>query len=169
MIKGVVYLDGDADGKRDPDEPGISGVAVSNGCDVSITDAEGGYELADPPEGSVWVTVPTGYRSVGPFYQQAGGPDADFGLVEEWQPEAFSFVYYTDVHLNAGTRGAERFAETLREIADLRPSPAFCIDGGDITLQGGSGERYRDLIGGFPLRVHHSMGNHENFVENPDP
>ncbi len=169
MIKGVVYLDRDEDGKRGPDEPGISGVAVSNGYDVSITDAEGRYELGDPPEGLIWVTVPAGYRSPGPFYLRVDGPNADFALMEELQLGAFSFVYYTDLHLNEGARGPERFAETLREIAALRPSPEFCIDGGDITLQGGCGERYKALIDGFPLRVYHSMGNHEHFVERPDP
>ena len=48
MVKGVVYLDVDGNGERGPAEPGVSGVAVSNGCEVAITDAEGRYELPDP-------------------------------------------------------------------------------------------------------------------------
>jgi len=180
-MEGTVYLDLDGDGKRGAREPGIAGVAVSNGREVAVTDGEGHYELPDTCEGPastddqvwcdgpIWVSVPTGHRSSGPFYRSAEDPVLDFGLVEEKQPDDFTFVYYTDLHLGEGVRGAERLAETLAEIATLQPTPRFCIDGGDITLQGDCGERYRAILDRFPLPVRHSMGNHEHLVDNADP
>ncbi len=169
MTEGTVYLDQDREGVRDHYETGIAGVAVSNGSEVSVTDRDGRYELLDTSGALVWVSVPSGYRSSGPFYRKAEGPDLDFGLVEDQQPDDFTFVYFTDLHIDAGVRGAERLAETLKEIASLQPTPRFCIDGGDITLQGDCGERYQVILRGYPLSVHHSMGNHEHLVDRADP
>ena len=156
MTEGGVYLHGDENGMRDRRDPGIAGVAVSNGIEVAITDEDGRYQLPDSSEGLVWVSIPTGHRLAGPFYQRTDSADLDFGLLQEQQPDDFTFVYYTDLHIGEGVRGAERLAETLEEIAGLRPTPRFCLDGGDITLQGESGVRYQAILEGYPLPIHHS-------------
>jgi hypothetical protein len=44
-IEGRVFLDSDADGRRDADEPGRLGVKVSNGREIATTDADGRYRL----------------------------------------------------------------------------------------------------------------------------
>ena len=170
VTAGMVYLDLAGNGKRHQRELGVSGVSVSNGSEVAVTDNDGRYELPDSSSGLVWVSVPTDYRSSGPFYGNATVDlDLNFGLVEEQQSADFTFVYYTDLHIGEGVLGAERLAETLTEIASLQPIPRFCIDGGDITLQGHCGERYKSILERCPLLVHHSMGNHEHLVDRADP
>ena len=44
-VTGVVYLDANGNGRRDPRERGLAGVKVSNGRDLAISDARGGYRL----------------------------------------------------------------------------------------------------------------------------
>ncbi|PFG45096.1 calcineurin-like phosphoesterase family protein [Georgenia soli] len=58
---GVVYDDQNQNGRRDAGEPGVAGVAVSNGLDVVTTDADGAYELPVDDETIIFVTKPRGY------------------------------------------------------------------------------------------------------------
>jgi hypothetical protein len=44
-IRGVVFWDANRNNTREPDETGIPGVLVSNGLDVTSTNAQGKYEL----------------------------------------------------------------------------------------------------------------------------
>lgn len=61
-IHGVVFADGNADGQRQDNEAGIAGVLVSNGLDVTVTDAEGRYELPARADMDVTVIQPAGWR-----------------------------------------------------------------------------------------------------------
>ena len=49
VARGTVYHDRDGDDRRGSDDPGIPGVAVSNGCEVVLTDERGRWQL--PVEG----------------------------------------------------------------------------------------------------------------------
>lgn len=60
-IDGRVFVDTDQDSKADPSEPGRAGVQVSNGRDVTRTDADGRYELPVYDNMTVTVTQPSGY------------------------------------------------------------------------------------------------------------
>jgi 3',5'-cyclic AMP phosphodiesterase CpdA len=95
---------------------------------------------------------------------------ADFPQVEpdSTNGEAFSFVFFTDVHLKRGT-AEQPFAEVLEDIRRLTPRPAFCVNGGDIELQAGMGEAYCELLADFPLPVYHVAGNHDLLVGRQDP
>jgi len=62
-VQGVVFEDRDRDGVRDPEEPGLSGVAVSNGREVVRSDADGRYRLPLPEPGIVFVAKPTGHMT----------------------------------------------------------------------------------------------------------
>lgn len=59
--RGAVFHDADRDGVRDADEPGVPGVAVSNGRDVVETDADGRYTLTVREHDVVFVTKPAGW------------------------------------------------------------------------------------------------------------
>ena len=48
-VAGRVFLDRNADRQRDPNEPGLPGVGVSNGREVAITDSQGRYIETLPP------------------------------------------------------------------------------------------------------------------------
>lgn len=61
MARGVVFDDVNHDGRQQPGEPGLEGVAVSNQDQVVLTDAQGRYALPVTDETILFVTVPAGW------------------------------------------------------------------------------------------------------------
>lgn len=110
-VAGIVFEDANANGLRDPGEPGIPGVYVQLGALVSKTDEtgryviEGGGDAARAAEASkssahspfVVVTRPRGY-DCDRWYQKSGG---DFALrPREAMPQDFVFVHMSDAHIS---------------------------------------------------------------------
>jgi hypothetical protein len=62
QITGVVFHDLNANGIRDEGEPGISGVAVSNGADAVLTDQNGNYTLGISDDAIIFVIKPGNYN-----------------------------------------------------------------------------------------------------------
>ena len=62
QAKGYVFEDLNRNGSRDAAEPGIPGVAVSNGRDVVLTGEDGAYRLAVGSRTILFITQPAGYR-----------------------------------------------------------------------------------------------------------
>ncbi len=63
QLGGVVFADGDGDGRRGPGEAGI-GVAVCSRSECAATDDDRTYEVqVDPGYRVVWVRQPDGYRA----------------------------------------------------------------------------------------------------------
>jgi hypothetical protein len=60
-VTGIVFEDRSGTGRRQPGDPGIPGVLVSNGREVVKTDASGRYSLPIEDETVVFVIKPTGY------------------------------------------------------------------------------------------------------------
>ncbi len=60
-VSGVVFHDLNTNGTREDGEPGIAGVAVSNGADVVVTAEGGNYTLEITDPGIVFVVKPTGW------------------------------------------------------------------------------------------------------------
>jgi len=58
---GVVFEDLNDNGQRDESEPGIAGVAVSDGRTVVLSDADGLYELEIEAESIIFITKPAGF------------------------------------------------------------------------------------------------------------
>lgn len=58
---GQVYLDADRDGLRDPGEPGIAGVRLSNGRALVETDRDGGYRIEVADGDTLFVVKPAGH------------------------------------------------------------------------------------------------------------
>ncbi|NKX55559.1 phosphoesterase [Arthrobacter sp. E918] len=61
-IDGTVFVDKDRDSVQDRNEPGLAGVSVSNGRDVTTTDGSGRYELPAFGNMTVFATQPRGYQ-----------------------------------------------------------------------------------------------------------
>ncbi|MDO5504798.1 MAG: calcineurin-like phosphoesterase family protein [Pseudoxanthomonas suwonensis] len=59
---GQVFDDRNGNGHRDPGEPGLADIGVSDGHDVVRTDAGGRYRLAPSPGRTVFVIKPPGWR-----------------------------------------------------------------------------------------------------------
>lgn len=82
--KGVVYNDLNMNRQREADEKGISGVAVSDGLNVVLTDSKGAFRLPGISETRfIRITVPAGFRSSGNYYIKEDRRESgyDFGLV----------------------------------------------------------------------------------------
>ena len=118
---GVVFHDRDGDGARGAGEPGLAGVAVSNGREVARTDAEGRYRLPVGDDTILFVVKPSGWRTPMArerlprfFYihKPAGSPPSlrfpgvaptgplpasvDFGLTPQAEPDAFRVIVFGD-------------------------------------------------------------------------
>ncbi len=105
-FRGVVFLDADGDGRRDPGERGVEGVAVHHGVRVVETDADGRYSIPRPSDDGwtfgrefVFITRPDGTSSRR-WYRPATEAVGDFPL--EPSPLAdengFFFIHFTDAH-----------------------------------------------------------------------
>src|SRR5690606_13349704 len=56
-----VFNDTNNDGQRNRRESGVAGVAISNGIDVILTDAQGRYTLPVGEDNIIFVIKPSGY------------------------------------------------------------------------------------------------------------
>ena len=170
MVRGTVFRDDNDNGKRDPGEPGLAGVIVSDGLLVTRTDKGGCYTLAGVNRRNsrtVFVDTPSDYRNTGPFYQSllgaAHGSAMDFALspdAERANPD-FSFAQITDLHVTSPGRGRQ-LDETTREMQKY--NPAFALATGDLVdCGGGAGQMdsYRQAVKQSELPIISLPGNHE--------
>lgn len=62
QVKGYVYLDANGNGKMDKKETGVANVSVSNGLEVTQTDAKGFYTLPARQDQVIFAIKPSGYQ-----------------------------------------------------------------------------------------------------------
>jgi hypothetical protein len=100
---GFVFDDRNGDGLREPGEPGLASVGVSNGIDVVKTDATGAYRIPDRPGAQLFVINPRGWRppvdgdNLPLFHARPGaGGTADFPLRRSDEPDAMRVLVVTD-------------------------------------------------------------------------
>jgi len=169
-VSGVVFLDRNANGRRDSGEPGVAGVAVSDQDTVVVTGADGTYRLRAGGHDLLYVSVPNGYRCVGPFWRttEQAARDGAFALASTPARTTFRFVHASDTHISP--QNASR-TQALRAMVDSI-APAFAIITGDLVrdaLRVGEAEArgYYDLFAkeraAFKTPVYTTPGNHENF------
>jgi hypothetical protein len=164
---GVVFADRNANGQRDPGEPGVPHVVVSNQVDVTTTDSDGNFTLSARGTGVLFMSVPDGFRATTRFWQAMGGAAA-FGLVPAPSADVVTFIHASDTHIQASS--VPRM-DRLRAIIDS-VSPAFVLVTGDLTrdaLRVGEAEArgYYELYvresGRIRVPVWNVPGNHELF------
>ena len=170
-ISGSVFLDSNGNGRRDPGEAGVAGVAVSDQDTVVVTAADGSYRLRLGGNGLIYVSVPSGFRSVGPFWrtaEQAARAGAAFALAVTSPMTSFRFVHASDTHISEQSAPRTRL---LRSMVDSIRA-AFVLVTGDLVrdaLRVGETEArgYYDLFAreraAFTTPVHTTPGNHEIF------
>jgi outer membrane protein assembly factor BamB len=146
LVTGQVFEDLNADGVRGESEPGLAGIAVSNGVEVFVTDAEGMFSVPVIRDDSrhVLLTVPRGFRATRGFHHRIGPDAADstsFGLTADpaADREDFRFVHASDPHVHDATTGAQ-FGQALAEIAALDPPVDFVVVTGDLVNNGTSAQ-----------------------------
>ncbi|MEM8595757.1 MAG: calcineurin-like phosphoesterase family protein [Pseudomonadota bacterium] len=93
--RGHVFEDLNRNSQRDAGEPGLSGVAVSNGREVVLTDSAGAWALPAVGDMNVFVTKPAGFATpLSPdmvpqfayIHKEAGSPPLRFGGIAPTGP-----------------------------------------------------------------------------------
>ena len=190
---GVVFEDRSRTGTRQPDDPGIPGVLVSNGRDVVRTDRDGRYTLPADDQTIIFVIKPTGYAPpVEPgtmlprfhyIHQPNGTPPAlryrgidptgplpvsvDFALRKAEEPTRFDVLLFTDPH--AESPAAIDFIRTDVVNALVGTNAAFGITAGDIMFDDlALYDRYNRVIGEIGIPWHNNAGNHDLNFDAPD-
>lgn len=168
-VTGTVYLDRNGNGSRDSGEPGIANVVVSNQVHAVRTDAAGGFELpAGEGYGLVFVSVPDGYRSAGPFWRPLDRGRPDFPLLARAARREFTFIHASDTHLDSVSLPRMRMVAAL--VDSIQPD--FVLITGDLvrdalrvsdTVASGRYELYMREQARISRPVWTAPGNHEIF------
>ncbi len=192
--QGVVYEDANGNGERDAGEPGIADVRVSDGLQVTATDAEGNWQLDIGDEAVVFITKPTGYATpvttgqIPQFYyihQPNGSPQGlrypgieptgplpdsvDFGLTRQDEPAVFEALLFADTQPQT-----EVELDYIRDrvVAELIGTEAkFGMTMGDIMFDDLSlFPRLINIIAQIGVPWYNVPGNHElnMFAENDE-
>jgi hypothetical protein len=166
-VVGMVFLDANANGRRDSGEAGVPDIVVSNQHTVVQTDREGRYRLDGRGTGVVFVSVADGHAASGAFWKPAAAT-VDFALVTRPVGDTFTFLHASDPHTAAESLPRLRQVRSLVE----QRRPDFVLMTGDLVrdaLRVGEAEAsgyyglYQTEIASFPAPVWSVPGNHENF------
>jgi hypothetical protein len=183
--RGTVFEDLDADGVRDPGEPGIPHVRVSDGRQVILTDDAGRYTLEIDNEAVVFVTKPRGYATpvnghmLPQFYyihQPAGSPEGlrypgiaptgplpaaiDFPLRRREEPPSFEAILLSDPQPQSQAEVGFIADDVVSELIGTRAR--FGMTMGDILFDDLSlFPRYNSVIARIGIPWYNVPGNHE--------
>lgn len=100
------------------------------------------------------------------------------GCLTDSGPEGdFSFIHFTDVHIQPELDGYKWFLEAIKAMNEVEPKPAFAVSGGDLVMDAleASYERadslykiYIEAKKNFQMPVYDCIGNHECFGVYPE-
>jgi hypothetical protein len=119
VATGAVFADGNGNGLRDPGEMGMAGIKLSNGRDIVLTRADGGYSLPVRPGDTVFAIKPAGHA----FARR------DDGLPAFWQhyfPEGSPALAYAGIPRQAGLRMDVALQETHPAPGGLAAWRSWC-------------------------------------------
>jgi hypothetical protein len=192
---GVVFENRSGAASRQPADPGIAGVLVSNGRDVVKTDSEGRYALPVDDETVIFVIKPSGYAvpvergtMLPRFYyihQPKGTPthlglryrgieptgplptSLDFALQKVDEPNRFDVLLFADPH--AGSPAEIDYIRDDVVNALIGTKAAFGVTAGDMM----SDDlllyaRYNRIMGQIGVPLYNIVGNHDLNLDAPD-
>lgn len=184
-IEGYIYEDTNLNKKKDRTEKGISGVAVSNGKDVTITDHKGKYTLEIGDDNIIFVIKPKGYKFPLDEYNMPqsyyihkpeGSPltkyegvlptgslplSLDFRMIKYDEPETFSTFIFGDSQVYS-EQEVDFFEKGIVDEAKENPNPVFGITlgdlvGNDLSLH----PSYKKVIKQMDRTWYNVIGNHD--------
>jgi hypothetical protein len=189
--RGVVFHDRNGNGRRDPGEPGIRGMRVSNQREIAVTDSQGRYELPVDDDTILFVvkprnwTPPVDENGISRFYyihkpggspklQYAGVPptgplpaSVDFPLRPRKEPSRFRVLLFGDTQ----PRNQAEIDYVAHDVVEglIGFDGAFGVSLGDVVFDDlsllDSIVRTTGLIG---IPWVHVMGNHDTNHDAPD-
>ncbi len=195
VATGYVFEDVDGTGLRSARSPGIGGVMVSNGRDVTLSARDGSWRLPVGSGDCVFVIKPSHWTALpGPratqrffhLHQPDGSPasfssrfegvpatgitpDAvDFALRRRREPSRFDVLLVADTQPgNAGELAYVRDS-LLARVPGIGAASAIHhgdVMGDDLSLF----DRYLELTGATGIPWHHCPGNHDMNVDSGNP
>lgn len=192
LATGYLFEDINRNGNKEQREPGIGGVAVSNGIDVVLTRDDGSYTIPVKSGQTLFVIKPRGFMTAMDdhfipqcyyHYKPEGSPDRftykgvnptgklprsiDFALYRYDEPEVFTAIIFGDPQPYS-MEDIDSFTRKIVEDVKKRENTLFGISLGDIVgdnldLQPVYKERMRRL----QLPWYNVMGNHDMNYDAP--
>jgi len=186
QAQGIVYLDANNNGKKDSKEVGLPHVAVSNGTDVVLTDADGQYTLNVGDDNIIYVIKPSGYNvaldafnlpSSYYIHKPAGSPQdltypgvaptgplpkrIDFGLTESNEPDQFRMLVFGDPQAYTAQEMLFFNRAIVDELVGIK-DVAFGISLGDLVGDDLSlHPSYKESIARIGVPWYNLKGNHD--------
>jgi hypothetical protein len=181
---GIVYEDANHNGRRDADEKGLPDVRVSNGREITKTDARGHYTLPVTDGSIIFVIKPSGWMTAisddnlpryyyihepqgSPKFKHAGvdptGPlpaSVDFPLHRMEEPTKFKALFFGDPQVN----NQEEINYLAHDIVEdlIGSDAAFGLTMGDISNNNPSlFESVAQTVGRIGIPWYNVPGNHD--------
>lgn len=164
---GRVFVDSNQNGVYDKGERPLSGVMVSDGLNVVLTDSEGYFNLpGHQKERFISVTTPSGYKPANQHYIPISNQTLsyDFAL-KPWhkvnKSGKHSFIQITDTEIRDLNSEHKIWANNVRDYAH-NEDVAFIIHTGDICYEGGLKNHIKLMNSenmGVPM--YYIIGNHD--------
>ena len=189
--RGVVFNDRNGNGSRDPGEPGVRGVRVSNQREIVVTDAQGRYELPVDDDTIVFVIKPrnwapptdsNGIAKAHYVHKPKGSPalrhagvaptgalpaSVDFPLRPRKEPNRFRVLLFGDTQ----PRNQAEIDYIAHDVVEglIGADAAFGITLGDVVFDDLSiFESLQRTIGLIGIPWYYVQGNHDTNQDAPD-
>ncbi len=164
---GRVYVDTNGNGQYDKNEKGVKDVVVSDGLNVTKTNADGTFKLSGHNrERFIFITTPSGYQTINTHYKaidkQTG--NYDFGLKHSEgriaQNGSHKFIQLTDTEI-FNTKDHEDWIGNIRDYG-INEQVAFIIHTGDICYENGLKKHIKLMnSNNMGCPVFYCIGNHD--------
>ena len=176
-VSGTVFEDRNANGLHDVGEPGLAGVAVSDGTAVALSDAAGHYQLAAADGAMIFVIKPRDWHpAVNPqqlpqFYRRrepAAAAAVDFPLIAGAEPDRFRALVFTDPQPASGKEVGYLERTLVDRLAGTKDY-AFGVTLGDVVY-----DRHdlfaplNAVMGRIGVPWYNLNGNHDLDLDTPD-
>jgi len=194
LASGTVFEDRNGNRRRDPGEPGLAGVLVSNGLEVVRSGLDGRYSLPIAEGDVLFVTKPAGYappvdRDMAPQFHYVHDPDGtptelglrfgsvaptgplpaaiDFPFDKVTEPDAFKVIWFADTQAQTPAELDYLRDDVIAELVGTEA--AFGVTAGDVvyddlTLY----PRHNRLVGRIGIPWYNLPGNHDLNFLSPD-
>ena len=166
--QGRVFVDKNQNNQWDKGEKTLKGVLVSDGLNVTETDADGKYTLpGHVGERFIFITTPSGYQTYNRHYHPISDKQQesyDFALTSYQahadKKGAHRFIHISDTEI-FNTTGNDIWVENLRQYA-ANEEVAFIIHTGDICYEKGLTEHIQLMnTRNMNLPIFYCIGNHD--------
>jgi 3',5'-cyclic AMP phosphodiesterase CpdA len=194
LARGVVFLDANANGRRDPGERGLAGVRVSDQTNIVKTNRDGRWEMpAEADNDTIYFVIkPRGYKTPVSEYQlprfyyihkPAGSPPSkfpgvaptgplpvsiDFPLTPSREPDKFEALFFGDTQPR-DVREVDYIRKDIVEPLVGRHGARFGITLGDIVFDDlNVFEPMIKTVALLGVPWYNVLGNHDINMDAPD-